>query len=352
MRILHSYCLNYNIGDYALGIGVKNLLREYLNVDLIGNTNLQGREFNEYYINEVVNKRYDLLVIGGGGIIHGAHWPNGWFWLINKELIKEIKIPFIVYGVGYNYWEEEGGIPERGKIHLEETIKHAAYFSVRNDGSAKRLFNQTGIRADVIPDPGFHIDLNTEYENLVQQPYVLVQIANDKPVNRFGSLEKQQKFIEEMRSVTKDLAKDYKVIYAPHVIDDVQISKDLVNGIDNAEVWDFGYFAFDHSDKAVGYYKYADFVIAMRGHGQILPIGFDTPVIALENHPKHRGLMGELGLLDYNVKVDDENFLQNLKDKISLLQKNKEALITGYKEINKNLDKSSKNAFDKIKNAL
>lgn len=352
MRILHSYCLNYNIGDYALGIGVKNLLREYLNVDLIGNTNLQGREFNEYYINEVVNKRYDLLVIGGGGIIHGAHWPNGWFWLINKELIKEIKIPFIVYGVGYNYWEEEGGIPERGKIHLEETIKHAAYFSVRNDGSAKRLFNQTGIRADVIPDPGFHIDLNTEYENLVQQPYVLVQIANDKPVNRFGSLEKQQKFIEEMRSVTKDLAKDYKVIYAPHVIDDVQISKDLVNGIDNAEVWDFGYFAFDHSDKAVGYYKYADFVIAMRGHGQILPIGFDTPVIALENHPKHRGLMEELGLLDYNVKVDDENFLQNLKDKISLLQKNKEALITGYKEINKNLDKSSKNAFDKIKNAL
>ena len=352
MRILHSYCLNYNSGDYALGIGVKNLLREYLNVDLIGNTNLQGREFNEYYINEVVNKRYDLLVIGGGGIIHGAHWPNGWFWLINKELIKEIKIPFIVYGVGYNYWEEEGGIPERGKIHLEETIKHAAYFSVRNDGSAKRLFNQTGIRADVIPDPGFHIDLNTEYENLVQQPYVLVQIANDKPVNRFGSLEKQQKFIEEMRSVTKDLAKDYKVIYAPHVIDDVQISKDLVNGIDNAEVWDFGYFAFDHSDKAVGYYKYADFVIAMRGHGQILPIGFDTPVIALENHPKHRGLMEELGLLDYNVKVDDENFLQNLKDKISLLQKNKEALITGYKEINKNLDKSSKNAFDKIKNAL
>lgn len=348
MRILHSYCLNFNIGDYALGIGVKNLLREYLDVDLIGNTNLQGREFNEYYINEVVNKRYDLLVIGGGGIIHGAHWPNGWFWLIDKDLIKEIKIPFIVYGVGYNYWEEEGGIPERGRIHLEETMKHAAYFSVRNDGSAGRLFKQTGIQADVIPDPGFHIDLNTEYQNFVDEPYVLIQIANDKPINRFGSIEKQQKFILEMREMTKELSKEYKVIYAPHVIDDVQISKDIVDGIDNAEVWDFGYFAFDHSDKAVGYYKHAEFVIAMRGHGQILPIGFNTPVIALENHPKHRGLMEELGLLDYNVKVDDVDFLKNLKDKVNLLKQNQIELINEYQGINKQLDKTSREAFDKI----
>ncbi len=348
MRILHSYCLNFNIGDYALGIGVKNLLREYLDVDLIGNTNLQGREFNEYYIKEVVNKRYDLLVIGGGGIIHGAHWPNGWFWLIDKDLIKEIKIPFIVYGVGYNYWEEEGGIPERGRVHLEETIKYASYFSVRNDGSAKRLYNQTGIKADVIPDPGFHIDLNTDYENFVNEPYVLIQIANDKPINRFGSIEKQQKFINEMREITKELAKEYKVVYAPHVIDDLQISKDIVDGIENAEVWDFGFFAFDHSDKAVGYYKHAEFVIAMRGHGQILPIGFNTPVIALENHPKHRGLMEELGLLDYNVKVDDINFLSNLKDKVSLLKKDYASLVESYKNINVELDKTSKGAFDKI----
>src|SRR5690606_35793733 len=135
---------------------------------------------------------------------------------------------------------------------------------------------------------------------------------------------------------------------APHVIDDVQISKDIVDGINNAEVWDFGYFAFDHSDKAVGYYKHAEFVIAMRGHGQILPIGFDTPVIALENHPKHRGLMEELGLLDYNVKVDDVEFLKNLQDKVALLKQNYSSLTKKYKDINKGLDRTSKEAFDKI----
>ena len=352
MRILHSYCLNYNIGDYALGIGVKNLLRNYLDVELIGNTNLQGRQFDEYYINEVVNKRYDLLVLGGGGIIHGAHWPNGWFWLIEKDLIKTIKIPFIIYAVGNNYWEQEGGIPQRGVEHLRETANYAKYFSVRNDGSQQRLLDMTGLNVPAIPDAGFHVDLNTEYERKVTEPYILIQIANDKPEKRFHSGSKQEKFVADMKEITQRLVKDYKVIYSPHVLDDVAISKEIVEGIPNAEVWDFGRFAFDHSDEAVGYYKYAEFAIAMRGHGQILPIAFNTPVIALENHPKHRGLMQELNLLDYNVKVENPYFKDELLNKIDLLKKNKEALHQQYKKINQKLDIDSAAAFDEIKGAL
>lgn len=348
MRILHTYCLNYNIGDYALGIGVKNLLRNYLEVDFIGDTNIQGREFNEYYINEVINKRYDLLVIGGGGIIHGAHWPNGWFWLIDKALIKQIQIPFIVYGVGYNYWEEEGGIPQRGIEHLKETLRHASYFSVRNDGSAGRILAQTGIKAPAIPDPGFHINLNTTYERKIDQAYVIIQLANDKPESRFGTLEKRDRFIEDMREVTLNLSRNYKVLFAPHVFDDVSISREIAEGIANAEVWDFGYYAFDHAEESLGFYQYAEFVIAMRGHGQIIPIAFNTPVIALENHPKHRGLMEEFDLLDYNVKVDSEDFRDHLFSTIEVLEQNREALTRTYQGINAQLSKDSEAAFSKI----
>jgi polysaccharide pyruvyl transferase WcaK-like protein len=349
MKILHSYCLNFNIGDYALGIGLKNLLRSHLKVDLIGETNIQGREFNEYYIKEVVNKRYDLLVIGGGGIIHGTHWPNGWFWLINKELIKAIQIPFIVYGVGYNYWIDEGGIPERGIDHLKETFKHASFFSVRNDGSGKRLFEQTGINATEIPDPGFHVDINSEYKNFVNEPYVIVQIADDKPLHRYGSLEKRQQFIIDMREITKQLSKKYKLIYAPHVIDDIPISEEIIRGIHNTKIWEFGSFAFDHSDKAIGFYKYAEFAIAMRGHGQILPICFNTPVVSIENHPKHRGLMEELGLLEFNVKVSDPDFKRNLMAKINLLEVKKTDLIEKYKTLNISFMDASNKAFSIIK---
>lgn len=348
MKILHSYCLNYNIGDYALGIGVKNLLRKYLEVDLIGNTNIQGREFTEYYIKEVVNKKYDLLVIGGGGVIHGAHWPNGWFWLIEKDLIKEIKIPFIVYGVGNNYWVEEGGIPERGISHLKETYKHAAYFSVRNDGSQERLYKMTGLNVPAIPDPGFHVSLNTTYKRTIEDPYIIIQLANDKPENRFGSLSKREKFINDMREITKDLSKKYKVIFAPHVYDDIEISKKIKKDIPNTMVWDFGYYAFDHSDQAIGLYKYAEFAIAMRGHGQIVPIAFNTPVIAIENHPKHRGLMEKLDLSEYIVTLNDENFAEKLRENIRLLEENKRALVKKYEDINFHLNNESKQAFKDI----
>ncbi len=325
MRILHSYCLNYNIGDYALGIGVKNLLRNFLSVDFIGETNLQGRYFNEYYINEVVNKKYDLLVIGGGGIIHGSHWPNGWFWLIDKNLIKSIKIPFIIYGVGDNYFEDEH-IPERAIEHLKETYKYALSFSVRNDGSLERVINGIGIKPKEVPDPGFFAGLNTSYPQLIKDKYVIIQIANDKMEHRFGTQSKRKRFVLSMKKVTRYLANSYKILFAPHVYEDVALSQEIMEGINNCSMWRFGDLAFDHSDMAVGYYRYADFVLAMRGHGQILPIGFNVPTIALCNHPKHKGLMDKLSLTEWALSVDSPHFDELLIEKIELLKNNTESL--------------------------
>lgn len=352
MRVLHAYCLNYNIGDYALGIGVKNLLRHYLPIELIGETNLQGRVFDEYYIEEVVNKRYTLLVIGGGGIIHGAHWPYGWFWLIKQNLIKKIKIPLIIYGVGYNYFKGETGIPERGVKHLGETIRQAAYFSVRNDRSYERLKDQTSYNVPEIPDPGFHVALNSTYYRPVEEPYVLVQLANDKPENRFGNEANKIRFVQNMRHIVTLLSKRYKVILTPHVLDDVYISHEVVKGISNAEVWDFGYFAFDHCMEALAYYKYADFVLAMRGHGQIVPIGFNIPVISLENHTKNRGLMEKLGLGYLNVDILDQEFLQKIQQLIEHVENERVELCRNLEAINHDLTKQTGKAFVDITSRL
>lgn len=352
MKVLHTYCLNYNIGDYALGIGVKNLLRQYLDIDLIAETNLQGTVFNEYFIDNVVNKKYDLLVIGGGGIIHGAHWPNGWFWLIKEELIERIRIPFIVYGVGYNYFKDEGGIPEVGKKHLAKTMQQAAYFSIRNDGSIERFHEQMGVMVPEIPDPGFHINLNKHYTCPETDPFVLIQLANDKPEHRFGSEQQRAAFVAELREVVADLAQRYKVVFAPHVFDDIALSKDVAQGLPNCSVWDFSRYAFDNCAESLGYYEKAEFVLAMRGHGQIVPIAFNTPVISLENHPKHSGLMRKLGLGDYNVSVQAPGFGELLRDAIARLEGSRTAYVAQLAQINAGLAENSRQAFVAIRDAL
>ena len=350
MKILHSYCLNYNLGDYFLGIGLKNLLRKYLDISFIGNTNIQGREFNSYYIKEVVNKRYDLLVIGGGGIIHGSHWPNGWFWLIEKELIKTIEIPFIVYGAGNNYWDKEGAIPQRALEHLDETIERSLFFSVRNDGSAYSLRNnlKNYQLIHTVPDPGFHINLDTDYCRKINDPYVIVQLANDKQDIRFLNQECKTNFIKNLREVVKILSKHYKILFTPHVFDDLELSIEIAKGIDNTEIWDFGYFAFDNIKEAVGYYKYAKFVLAMRGHGQIVPIAFNTPTISLGNHPKHLGLMKELDLMDYYLDISNNEFVPLILNMIKKIEENYVIIKSKYNLINQRLLKNTDNSFKYI----
>lgn len=353
MRVLHTYCLNYNLGDYALGIGVKNLLRAFLPIDYIGETNIQGREFNEYYINEVVNKRYDLLVIGGGGLIHGSHWPNGWFWLIDKELIKTISIPYIVYGIGDNYFDDKD-IPERTIAHLTETYKYSKYFSVRNDGSFERVTRIFPFEPQEVPDPGFYTNYKTKnlIKRNIQEEYVVIQIANDKSKERFKTTEIMNVFIDELKKVVSYLSKNYKVIFVPHVFDDIEISKKIMDGINNCILVDYSKIAFDKSHEILSYYKHAKFVLAMRGHGQIIPISYNVPTIALCNHPKHSGLMNKLELYD-NIEMIDESFSYvELLDKLSYLEDNYALHKEKLAMLNDNLEHQTKEAFQNIMDKL
>jgi polysaccharide pyruvyl transferase WcaK-like protein len=337
MRVLHSYCLNYNFGDYALGFGTKKILREVYDIDYIAETNLQGQIFNDYYIS-MINDRYDLLVIGGGGIIHGAHWPNGWFWLIEKEKIKEIKIPFIIYSAGYNYFKDEHGIPVRGIAHLQETYNHAALFSIRNDGSHARLFEQTSINANVVADPGFWFSLDYPFSNNpFSEKYVIVELADDKPIHRFNSLENREIFISKISLYLSSLSDKYKIVFVPHVFEDIGISIEVSKNVKNSVVTDFSKSAFEHYYQYMGIYKHAEFVLAMRGHGQIIPLSFEVPAISLENHHKHRGLMEEYGLGKYNIEILQNNFESVLAEVVNDLEINLLDIKKHCKEKNKAL---------------
>jgi len=346
MRILHVFCQNHNIGDYLLAYGVRKLLRTYLDVELIASANLQGQVFDEYYIDEVVNKKYDLLVIGGGGILHGAHWPNGWFWLIEKSLISRIKIPFIIFGVGYNYFPGEDGIPERGIVHLRETFEKALHFTVRNDGSKKCLTRDTGIIAQEIPDPGFFMGSPSESKG-----YVVIQPAMDKSKMRFSN-RPQEDVLCDIRNVAINLSEHRKVILASHVYDDIEACRYIFDESKNMEIVDFGKYAFDKSHEYIDLYKHAEFVLSMRGHGLIVPMGMNVPVISLGTHRKNIDLMHNLELSDFIADVNKTTFSADICSVIQNIETNRTKIKEKYNTFNLGFDESIRKDFDEIKMKL
>ena len=68
----------------------------------------------------------------------------------------------------------------------------------------------------------------------------------------------------------------------------------------------------------------------MRGHAQICPMGMNVPVISMINHPKHLGLLKQLGFDKYAVFVQDEKFVEKVTDLISDIE-------THYSSIKKSL---------------
>lgn len=125
-----------------------------------------------------------------------------------------------------------------------------------------------------------------------------------------------------MVDVLKKYNDERHVLFIPHVADDISISEEISANVSNSSVLNFSRYAFDRTYAAMNLYKDADFVLAMRGHGQIIPLSFNTPVISLENHHKHRELMEHYGLGEFNVDVTDSNLAENLITKIEdLLQR-------------------------------
>ena len=62
--------------------------------------------------------------------------------------------------------------------------------------------------------------------------------------------------------------------------------------------------------------------------------------------------MKELNLLDFNVKIDSNNFNEQLYSKIELIKNNKISLVKKLKEINTNLNQISNDAMIKIKDKI
>ena len=119
MKIAHIVKSSHNIGEGALINGMHSILRQDikkdLKFDLIDRKNFQavhGEEYNKGSVTkkldkkfiDFLNKNYDLLIIGGGGIIQTGKYENFGGLVLAGDLdsLNFLDIPMVVYAAGDN----------------------------------------------------------------------------------------------------------------------------------------------------------------------------------------------------------------------------------------------------------
>ena len=299
---------------------------------------------NTHFVNEmidVMNKEADLLLVGGGGAIFNRPEDqslSGWQFSIEKENLKNIEVPVVIYGIGYNKFHfDSSGFKEGINEHLIETQNIAKIFSVRNNGTKRELINR-GLDAnkiEVVPDAGSFLRKNKIDIPGVHNDKLKIGInwVSDRPFYTFPEpFEKNKRIlIKEMCKVFKFLIKEknVQIIQIEHIKnldDDITLYMKEELGDDFISIQERIPFMYPPNEISATFlmdiYSQMDLVIGMRGHANIIPFGVGTPFIALSSHNKNRFFLEEIDESNYLIdirKMDEKTIANNILEKIEEL---------------------------------
>lgn len=356
--IWHVGGYNRNYGDFVLLESIRENLEKQKDVPLnFVNIDCQSTHFFPELIDQM-NEKADMLIIGGGGFVMNRHEDNsrsGWQWSINNEDIEKIKIPIIVYGIGYNKFNYDNrGFKDNMNESLKITQNKSKLFSVRNTGTKEELIKR-GLDEDniyIIPDSGMFISPYPIENNLFKTDKMLVGLnfVSDRPHYTFpGEYEKtQQKFYKELVETCKYLIenKNALIINIDHIpaldteVNDL-FKKELGDNykVLSEEIPEIYPPSLTNSHYLAYCYKKMNLVLGMRGHSNIISFGMGTPFVSIGSHNKNRFFLNDINEKEYLIDIRD--FENSIKHDIMI--KKIEELLN---------DKEYKNKTSKKRNEL
>lgn len=364
--IVHIATHTTNIGDGALIKGIQSTLpadieSEITFIDhcLTDFLHFDKLSFDQQYV-EWLNGNADLLMIGGGGFIMGQKKDTSGIALpFEISLLQKLKIPIVVYAIGYNLFYGEALRNARALSALIAQIRDlGGLFSVRNDGSKERLEKDLGSAAMdsvwEVPDPGLFVPIEPMLHPQIRsgQRNIVLQLAGDRLASRFmkdsdersggmfGALKKRRRQPEPegVAAVWEVIAKvcnrissthEVNFILAPHIHSDLGIAQDFI--LASRKIPPPRYFSgfrlevagvLRGTRSASGYfdlYRQADLVVGMRGHSMIVSVGAGTPCVGIVSHPKVEGFLQDCGLEKWSANIMDTNLEDSLVEKIGML---------------------------------
>lgn len=329
IKIAHIYASNakVNSGDFFLGISTKKYFQEkYFKEKNVSFTDIDCRNQNNFINIDNINKNYDYLLIGGGGLILPDTTPNNiscWQWVISLENLQKINIPIYVVSIGYNLFftqkitnpnrENNEDIPERLNIfknHIKTLINKSTSFTMRHNGDISMLKEIIGennnIKFEFCPVnwyirkyylPNFK---NTDN-------YIAFEIKDDRPNRRYYKIGKE-KFYKELENTIINLLKiNKKVAILSH-----DGSNSFYNFIKNRIKIPIFYNNTVNEEKIINNFKKISTIICTAGHTQMISHSLNIKTISLITHPKLKYFCEDINDNKY-IEVNNEiNFSKKL----------------------------------------
>lgn len=293
-----TYCLVQNAGDTVLSWCV----RRFLNFDKWNIRNV--REMVDDVLLDEINAS-DILVIGGGGLFlpdTNANVISGWQWAVSNEQVEQIRTPFIIFSVGYNYFKGQTNT-DLFVSSLNCIVRKADFVGLRNMGSVRVIRNL--VDADLRQKITYQPCTTTLIRKICKiQPKkntkrVAFNVAFDREDRRYG---KNKEII--LNQIAKSVALieqiGYSVIYVAHSDDDFQ----FLSYLDQERVhYKTKNLTQSLPYEVIKFYQNIEVTIGMRGHAQMIPFGVGGKIISLGTHDKMKWFLEDVHLEDCYVDL-------------------------------------------------
>lgn len=282
------------------------------------------------------------MIVGGHGLLTPdtmAHMPSGWQWNIDLATLKALEIPLVVFAVGYNRFRNQEDFSERFVSHLNETVRRARFFGLRNTGSIEqvRRYLEPSLHSKVVLQPCPTTVISRHYRAYkphLREPgakRLALNLAFDRERLRFGvdSKDSERRIRNIVRVAKHACQQGWEIHLANHAHEDGYAIPHLRNaGVRFRSHW----FARSHPDRVIDFYTRMPLTLGMRGHAQMIPFGCGNAILPLVTHDKLVYFLNDVGHLEWGVEVGAPGFVDQVIARIEAFDRDRSTVFAHVEE--------------------
>ena len=313
IRIFHLYGNKVNLGDWGSALGIRQLLEsvttekiEYMDWHI----SYESNKIEENLVSKI-NKEYDAVIIGGGGLFKKRpkyskeNWPLGIMINISRRNIERIKVPIFIFSLGLNqdlgekrrlFQKNYNGIyfDKKQIDNIRFLMDVSTLFSVRDVDTRCFLEEISGSKTiHLTPCPSMFLCQNkmNETTNKHVNPSVGISLRGNTPISLRNKI---------ILIAPRLQNRGFDIIHISHNTGKGEVAKDLEKALGIKKI------ISDTPMQLMDNYRKLDFTIGMRCHSNIFSFGANKPFISLSYNIKNNSFAKMVEMKDYLLPTNKE----------------------------------------------